>query len=82
MKIVVCKDDTNLPQGAYVVFNEEYEVEEEFINALDQRVYMLKNAVNEGITKLGMKWRGYRADRFRVVESNSVSEKSYEYALN
>jgi hypothetical protein len=82
MKIVICKDDTNLPQGAHVVFDEEYEIEEEFINALDQRVYVLKNAINEGTTKMGMKWRGYRADRFRVVESDSVSEKSYEYASN
>ena len=47
MKQVICVNDTNLPEGAYVVYDMEYEVEHEYMNALDQRVYILKNAVNE-----------------------------------
>ena len=51
MKQVICVNDANLPEGAYVMFDMEYEVEHEYINALDQRVYIIKGLVNEGTTK-------------------------------
>ena len=82
MKQVICVNDTNLPEGAYVVFDMEYEVEHEYMNALDQRVYILKNAVNEGTTKWGMRWIGYDAMRFREVEYTSTEHSNYNYALN
>ncbi len=75
-------NDTNLPEGAYVMFDMEYEVEQEYINALDQRVYIIKGAINEGTTKLGMRWVGYRADRFRDVEYVGMETSNYNYALN
>lgn len=75
-------NDTNLPDGAYVMFDMEYEVEREYINALDQRVYIIKGAINEGTTKLGMRWVGYRADRFRDVEYAGMETSNYNYALN
>ncbi len=75
-------NDTNLPEGAYVMFDMEYEVEQEYINALDQRVYIIKGAINEGTTKLGMRWVGYRADRFRDVECVGMETSNYNYALN
>ena len=75
-------NDTNLPEGAYVMFDMEYEVEQEYINALDQRVYIIKGAINEGTTKLGMRWVGYRADRFRDVEYAGIESSNYNYALN
>lgn len=75
-------NDTNLPEGAYVMFDMEYEVEQEYINALDQRVYIIKGAINEGTTKLGMRWVGYRADRFRDVEYAGMESSNYNYALN
>jgi len=82
MKTVICTNDTNLPEGAYVMFDMEYEVEQEYINALDQRVYIIKGAINEGTTKLGMRWVGYRADRFRDVEYAGMETSNYNYALN
>ena len=82
MKQVICVNDTNLPEGAHVVFDMEYEVEHEYMNALDQRVYILKGAVNEGTTKWGMRWIGYDAMRFREVEYASAEHSNYNYALN
>ena len=82
MKQVICVNDTNLPEGAYVVFDMEYEVEHEYMNALDQRVYILKGAVNEGPTKWGMRWIGYDSMRFREVEYASAEHSNYNYALN
>ena len=51
MKKVVCINDQTQPLGANVVEGKEYEVEHEYINSLDQRVYIIKNAINEGTTK-------------------------------
>jgi hypothetical protein len=82
MKKVTCLNDTNLPEGAYVVFDMEYEVENEYINALDQRVYIIKGAVNEGITKMGMRWIGYNADRFSKPKNMEVERKEHMFALN
>lgn len=82
MKTVICINDKNLPQGAKVVKDKEYEIEDEFVNALDQRVYIIKGINNKGRTTLGMEWYGYRADRFREVESMEMEEKVYDYALN
>lgn len=84
MKKVICKNDKNLPEGAFVKENEEYEVENEYINALDQRVYIIKGAVNEGITKMGMQWRGYNSNRFSLTDENRKPEFELEenFALN
>lgn len=82
MKNVICVDAKNLPQGAKLVKDKEYEVENEFVNALDQRVYIIKGITNKGRTKLGMEWYGYRADRFRDVETIEMEEKVYDYAFN
>lgn len=82
MKKVVCINDKNLPEGASVTEGKEYEVENEYINGFDQRVYLIRGAVNRGTTKMGMNWIGYRADRFRETEGTSISKKEYEFALN
>ena len=68
MKRVICINDKNLPQGAKLTEGEEYTIESEYVNALDQRVYIIKGAVNEGTTKWGMRWIGYDAMRFRDAE--------------
>ena len=82
MKKVVCINDKNLPLGAAIKEGQEYEIEEEYINPLDQRVYIIKGAVNEGITKWGMRWIGYNANRFSTQESVEVEEKEYMFVLN
>lgn len=85
MKKVICINDSNLPLGANVVKNEHYEVESEYVNALEQRAYIIKGVNNKGRTKLGMDWRGYNANRFATLEDfvleNSEVEKR-ELVLN
>ena len=82
MKTVTCINDKNQPLGANVVKGKEYEVESEYVNALDQRVYIIKGAINEGTTKWGMRWIGYDATRFSTQETVEIMEKEYNFALN
>jgi hypothetical protein len=80
--IVICKDDSNLPPGGEVIRDNEYEVLDNYLNSYEERVYILKGINNEGFTKSGMKWVGYRATRFSVAEtiSEEVHEHKYELA--
>jgi hypothetical protein len=82
MKAVTCINDKNLPLGARIVEGQEYEVENEYLNALDQRVYIIKGTVNEGTTKWGMRWIGYDATRFSTQESVEIKEREHIFALN
>jgi hypothetical protein len=82
MKTVTCINDKNQPLGANVVEGQEYEIESEYINALDQRVYIIKGAINEGTTKWGMRWIGYDAVRFSTQETVEIEEKEHNFALN
>ena len=47
---VICIDDTKLPQGASVKEGVEYYVIIQYINVMNQRVYIIKDIINEGIT--------------------------------
>jgi hypothetical protein len=78
MKEVICINDKNMPEGAVVVKGREYVVIEEFVNNYDQRVYIIEGIVNEGTTKMGLRWIGYDAARF--AEPETLMEESYEYA--
>ena len=78
MKEVVCINDKNLPEGAAIVKVREYIVIEEFVNNYDQRVYIIEGIVNEGTTKMGLRWVGYDASRF--AEPETLMEESYEHA--
>jgi hypothetical protein len=82
MKKVTCINDKNQPAGACVVKGKEYAVETEYVNALDQRVYIIVGVPNEGTTKFGMRWVGYDALRFTENESVSASMSEYSFALN
>jgi hypothetical protein len=82
MKEVVCINDKNMPEGAAVVKGREYTVIEEFVNNYDQRVYIIEGIVNEGTTKMGLRWVGYDASRFTDPETaqQMLEEQKYEYA--
>lgn len=82
MKKVICVDDSNQPQGANAVKDEEYLIEDEFVNALDQRVYIVVGLNNSGVTKMGMRWNGYKAERFKSTEDVSIKEEEHMFALN
>jgi hypothetical protein len=82
MKTVTCINDKNQPLGANIVEGQEYEIESEYINALDQRVYIIKGAINEGTTKWGMRWVGYNSTRFSTQETVEIEEKEHNFALN
>lgn len=79
---VVCKDNSNLPQGAELKKDEEYMVIDDFQNAGGERVYILAGVNNEGKTKLGFPWKGYKATRFRITESTEMMMKEFDYSLN
>jgi hypothetical protein len=69
---VLCVDDKNLPQGASVKEGKEYEVIEQYINGMEQRVYIIKGIVNEGRTQFGLHWIGYKAERFVPVDTKVI----------
>ena len=75
MKKVICINDKNLPQGANLKEGQQYEVEDDYLNFLDQRVYILKGVPNQGTTRWGMKWVGYDAKRFKEIEDDSMEFK-------
>jgi len=82
MKKVVCINDKKLPPGAKVVLNHEYEIESEFINNFDQKVFIIAGIVNEGKTKYGLPWKGYSAGRFTDVEALVEELFEYSYEVN
>ena len=82
MKKVVCINDRNLPQGAVLQEGQEYKVENEYVNNFEQRVYILYGMINEGTTKMGLRWVGYDASRFTDPETAQqvLEEQKHEYA--
>ncbi len=82
MKTVVCINDKNLPEGASIKEGQEYTVEEEYLNGLDQRVYIIAGVPNKGMTSKGLLWIGYNANRFRITSKSDAVTKEYEFALN
>lgn len=78
MKKVICTDDSNQPLGANAVKNESYYVESEYINALDQKVYIIVGLNNKGRTKLGMDWKGYNANRFSILEDFALENSEVD----
>jgi hypothetical protein len=80
MKVVVCINDKNMPEGAVVVKGREYTVVEEFVNNYDQRVYIIEGIVNEGTTRMGLRWIGYDASRFAEPQTLMKEVKEQAYA--
>lgn len=74
--IVLCIDASNLPQGANIEMMCEYRVASEFVNDFDEVAYTLFGVNNSGATKTGMRWYGYKASRFVVVDK--VGKKMYD----
>jgi hypothetical protein len=82
MKRVVCINDRKQPEGGELVEGKEYEVEEEFINNFDQKVFLIVGINNYGMTKLGMRWYGYDAKRFADLDALAVETYEHAYAFN
>ena len=83
MKQVICVDDKKLLLGGNVIEGKIYEVLSAFPNSYDERVYTIRGCVNEGFSKFGMKWIGYKASRFTDVTSEAtVKEEELELCLN
>jgi hypothetical protein len=79
---VICINDRRQPEGGELVEGKEYEVEKEFINNFDQKVYIILGINNYGVTKLGMRWYGYNANRFASADNVYEEAIEYNYALN
>lgn len=84
VKVVICRNDKNLPQGAILIEGNKYTVIDEYMNQFEQKTYILKEVVNEGVTPRGLRWKGYRADRFEVDSINvkEIINKKYNFVLN
>lgn len=75
---VVCVNDKNLPQGAEVIEGVEYTVEKTMINIYDEVVYIIAGVNNHGVTKFGLKWTGYKANRFEKLDVVEKKNSKYE----
>ena len=82
MKRVVCINDKKLPEGANVVEGKEYVVDTEFVNNYDQRVFIVSGIINKGITKMGLRWYGYDANRFADFDTLTIESYEHVYAEN
>jgi len=82
MKRVVCINDRKQPEGEEIVEGREYEVEREFINNFDQRTFVIAGINNYGMTKLGMRWYGYNANRFADLDALATESYEHAYAYN
>ena len=78
----ICINDKRLPEGGELIEGREYEVEREFINNFDQKVFVIAGINNYGMTKLGMRWYGYNADRFASADNVYEEATEFNYALN
>ena len=75
---VICINTQNLPEGAILEEDREYKVVKEFVNSYDEKTYILYNHINEGITRLGMRWIGYKASRFHILENTPQYQNQKE----
>ena len=82
MRKVVCINDRKQPEGGELVEGREYEVEEEFINNYEQKTFVIAGINNYGITKMGMRWYGYNANRFADLEALATESYEHAYAYN
>lgn len=78
---VVCINDKNLPQGAEVVEGREYTVVKTMITIYEDVAYIIAGVNNEGVTKLGLKWTGYKANRFEKLDVVEIKETEREVEL-
>ena len=82
MKKVVCINDRKQPEGGELVEGKEYEVKEEFINNYEQKTFVVSGINNYGMTKLGMRWYGYNANRFADLDALATESYEHAYAYN
>jgi len=82
MRKVVCINDRKQPEGGELVEGKEYEVEEEFTNNYEQKTFVIAGINNYGMTKLGMRWYGYNANRFADLDALATESYEHVYTYN
>jgi len=82
MRKVVCINDTKQPEGGELIKGKEYEVEEEFTNNYEQKTFVIAGINNYGMTKLGMRWYGYNANRFADLDALATESYEHVYTYN
>ena len=82
MRKVVCINDKKQPEGGELVEGKEYEIEEEFINNHEQKTFIIAGINNYGMTKMGMRWYGYNANRFTDLDALVIESYEHAYAFN
>jgi hypothetical protein len=82
MRKVVCINDIKQPEGGELIEGKEYEVEEEFTNNYEQKTFVIAGINNYGMTKMGMRWYGYNANRFADLDALATESYEHSYAYN
>jgi hypothetical protein len=82
MRKVVCINDRKQPEGGELIEGKEYEVEEEFTNNYEQKTFVIAGINNYGMTKLGMRWYGYNANRFADLDALATESYEHVYTYN
>lgn len=82
MRKVICINDRKQPEGGELVEGREYEVEGDFINNYEQKTFVIAGINNYGMTKLGMRWYGYNANRFADLDALATELYEHSYAEN
>ena len=75
---VVCINDKNLPLGAEVVEGRTYTVANVKTNIYDEVAYIIAGVNNEGVSKFGVKWTGYKSTRFAELENVKGKEVNHK----
>ena len=80
--VVTCINDSNLPQYAEIVKDQEYIVESSRVNSYGQKIVFLVGIRNNATTDMGLEWNGYEAKRFAQPTSEAIEEEEVEFAMN
>ena len=75
-------NDIKQPEGGELIEGKEYEVEEEFTNNYEQKTFVIAGINNYGMTKMGMRWYGYNANRFADLDALATESYEHSYAYN
>ena len=77
--IVTCIDDKNQPPKANVIEGKDYKIVKGFVNPMQEKVYIVAGVCNEGKTKMGFSWFGYKASRFK--EKSIIESKKTKFGI-
>jgi len=79
---LICVDAKNLPSGALLVEGREYTLLSERMNSYGEKIVFLEGIQNNGRTKMGLEWNGFKATRFKDTEKVYDEVEEVNFAMN